>query len=175
MVGEFAIVKDQWQGKEVSYYVAPAFAPHARAIFGKTPAMLDFFSQKLGIAYPWNKYAQAVVQHFVSGAMENTTASVFYDYVQVDARSLQDEHHESIIAHELMHQWFGNLVTCENWAYITLNELLPIMLNILGRAPIWPGRSHYLGLEHWQNYLSGFCQSPPAPSSAPAMPTLTTF
>ncbi len=121
-VGEFAIIKDTWQGKEVNYYVEPQFAASARAIFGKTPKMLSFFSDKLQYPYPWQKYSQVVVRNFVSGAMENTTASVFYDYIQTDERALLDEHHESIIAHELFHQWFGNLVTCQSWAELVLNE-----------------------------------------------------
>lgn len=121
-VGEFAIVKDTWHGKEVNYYVEPAFAPSAKAIFGKTPKMMSFFSDKLQYPYPWQKYSQIIVRNFVSGAMENTTASIFYDYIQTDERALLDEHHEGIIAHELFHQWFGNLVTCQSWSELVLNE-----------------------------------------------------
>lgn len=121
-VGEFSIVQDAWQDKEVSYYVEPAYAPYAKAIFGKTPKMIQFFSEKLNYPFPWNKYAQVVVRDFVSGAMENTTASVFMEALQVDSRTLLDDHWESIIAHELFHQWFGDLVTCESWANLPLNE-----------------------------------------------------
>ena len=121
-VGEFAKVEDSWRGMEVNYYVHPDFAPYARDIFGHTPAMLTFFSDKLGVKYPWPKYAQVVVNDFVSGAMENTTASVFYDALLVDDRSLLDSHWDDIIAHELFHHWFGDLVTTESWANLTLNE-----------------------------------------------------
>jgi aminopeptidase N len=121
-VGEFAIVKDYWEGIEVSYYVEPAYEPYARAIFGNTPEMLTFFSDLLGYKYPWAKYAQVVVRDFVSGAMENTTASVFMEDLQIDDRELLDYHWDGIIAHELIHHWFGNLVTCESWANLPLNE-----------------------------------------------------
>jgi aminopeptidase N len=121
-VGEFAVVKDTWEGKEVSYYVEPKFKPYARSIFGKTPKMIEFFSNKLQYPFPWAKYSQVIVRNFVSGAMENTTASVFYDYIQVDSIALLDEHHEGIIAHELFHQWFGDLVTCQSWSELVLNE-----------------------------------------------------
>ncbi|GIV33495.1 MAG: hypothetical protein KatS3mg031_1030 [Chitinophagales bacterium] len=121
-IGDFAIVKDHWRDMEVSYYVEKQYAPYAHRIFGHTPEMLDFFSEILQYDYPWQKYAQVVVRDFVSGAMENTTASVFYEYVQMTDRELIDQNHDDIIAHELFHHWFGNLVTCESWANLTLNE-----------------------------------------------------
>ncbi len=121
-VGDFAVIKDSWNGKEVSYYVEPAYAPYARTVFGNTPEMLSFFSEKLGYPYPWNKYSQIVVRDFVSGAMENTTASVFMEGLQIDDREALDVNWDFIIAHELFHHWFGDLVTCESWANLPLNE-----------------------------------------------------
>jgi aminopeptidase N len=123
-IGEFKIVKDKWRDIEVSYYVEPSHEKYARNIFGHTPEMLEFFSSKLGVDYPWNKYAQVIVRDFVSGAMENTTASIFMEAVQSDDRELLDEHWDGIIAHELFHHWFGNLVTCESWSNLPLNESL---------------------------------------------------
>lgn len=121
-IGNFAVVKDQWRGREVSYYVDQEYEPLARMIFGKTPEMIEFFSNRLGVDYPWPKYAQVVVQDFVSGAMENTTATTHYGRLQHDARTHIDRPEEDIIAHELFHQWFGDLVTCESWANLSLNE-----------------------------------------------------
>ena len=121
-VGDFKITKELWKGKEVSYYLEPKYAPYAKAIFGKTPKMLSYFSQITGIDYPWNKYAQVVVRDYVSGAMENTTATVHGESVQATDRELLDGNGESIIAHELFHQWFGDYVTTESWANITVNE-----------------------------------------------------
>ena len=121
-VGEFAVVPDKWRNLEVNYYVEPKYRNTAKAIFGNTPAMLEFFSKKLGVDFPWNKYAQIVVRDYVSGAMENTTASVFMEEVQVDRRGLLDANWDYILAHELFHQWFGDLVTMESWANLPLNE-----------------------------------------------------
>ena len=121
-VGDFAIYQDTWNGKAIHYYVDPPFLKYAKGIFGRTPEMISFFSKKLNYPFPWNKYAQVVVHQFVSGAMENTTASVFNEGLQIDDRALLDAHWDSIIAHELFHQWFGNLVTCESWGQLTLNE-----------------------------------------------------
>ncbi|MBX0289187.1 HEAT repeat domain-containing protein [Hymenobacter sp. HSC-4F20] len=124
-VGDFKITKDTWRGKEVSYYLEPQYAAQARAIFGKTPRMLEFFSQRLGVDFPWSKYAQVVGREYVAGAMENTTASLFGEHAQGTARELLDWEYtlvEREIAHELFHHWFGDYVTCESWSNLTVNE-----------------------------------------------------
>jgi aminopeptidase N len=122
-VGDFAIVKDSYKGKEVSYYVEKPFEKIARRIFGLTPEMIGFYSSKLGVEYPWPKYAQIVARDYVSGAMENTSATLHSEYLQQNARQLADGNkYEDYIAHELFHQWFGDLVTAESWSNLTLNE-----------------------------------------------------
>jgi aminopeptidase N len=122
-VGDYAIVKDSYKGKEVSYYVEKEYGPVARKIFGNTPEMMTFFSKVLGVEYPWVKYAQMTARDYVSGAMENTTATLHQESAQQDARELIDGNSwESTIAHELFHQWFGDLVTTESWGNLTLNE-----------------------------------------------------
>lgn len=121
-IGKFAVIKDFWEDIEVNYYVEPEYAPYAKNIFGNTPEMIGFFSKILGYRFPWPKYSQVVVRDYVSGAMENTTATIFMEALQVDDRSLLDEHWDGIIAHELFHHWFGDLVTCESWSNLPLNE-----------------------------------------------------
>ena len=114
-IGDYAVVKDSYKGKEVSYYIEKAYEKVARKIYGNTPQMIAFFESKLGVAYPWSKYAQISGRDYVSGAMENTTATLHSDAVQQDARELVDGNNwESTIAHELFHQWFGDLVTAES-------------------------------------------------------------
>ncbi len=125
VVGDFAVVHDSWHGKPVDYYVEPQFAGTARAVFGRTPEMLDFFSKLLGVEYPWEKYAQVAVRDYVSGAMENTTATTHGHTIQATRRDLVDASYqsgESTIAHELFHHWFGDYVTAESWANLPLNE-----------------------------------------------------
>jgi aminopeptidase N len=122
-VGDYAVIKDSYKGKEVSYYVEKEYAPVARKIFGHTPEMMAFYSRILGVDYPWVKYAQIVGRDYVSGAMENTTATLHQESAQQDARELIDGNNwESTIAHELFHQWFGDYVTTESWSNLTLNE-----------------------------------------------------
>lgn len=121
-IGNFTITQDQWRDKEVNYYTEPEFAATAKIIFGNTPEMMEFFSKKLGVDYPWDKYAQIVVRDFVSGAMENTSASVFYEGLNMTESQHMDQSQDDIIAHELFHHWFGDLVTAESWSNLPLNE-----------------------------------------------------
>jgi aminopeptidase N len=121
-VGNFIATKDQWNGKEVSYYLEPAYSPYARNIFKNTIEMMQYYSDRLGVTYPWDKYAQVVVRDYVSGAMENTSATLHGEFVQKNNRELIDADNDGIIAHELFHQWFGDLVTCESWSHLVLNE-----------------------------------------------------
>jgi aminopeptidase N len=122
-IGEYAIIKDSYKGKEVSYYVEKEYAPVARKIFGLTPEMIGFYSRITGVDYPWSKYAQVTARDYISGAMENTTATLHGDFAQQDARELVDENSwEDGIAHELFHQWFGDYVTTESWSNLTINE-----------------------------------------------------
>lgn len=135
VVGNFKIIKDTWRGKELLYYMEPAWAAHAQAIFGRTPQMLEFFSNRLGVEFPWPKYGQVIVRDFVSGAMENTTAVIHGDMLFYDKAKALTDNYETVVAHELMHHWFGNLVTCESWAQLPLNES-------------FADYSEYLWLEH---------------------------
>lgn len=123
-IGDFAIVKDSYKGKEVNYYVDKPYEKVARKIFGNTPEMIAFYSDKVtGIEYPWPKYSQMVGTDYVSGAMENTTATLHQSSAQQDARELVDGNGwETTIAHELFHHWFGDLVTAESWSNLTVNE-----------------------------------------------------
>lgn len=122
-VGEYAVVKDKWRSIPVDYYVEKEYEPYAKQIFGLTPEMMEFFSKKLGYDYPWAKYAQIVGRDFVSGAMENTTATLHGESAQQKPGDLIDENRwEDVIAHELFHHWFGDLVTTESWSNLTVNE-----------------------------------------------------
>jgi len=122
-VGEYAVIKDSWRGKEVNYYVEKEYASVAKKIFGNTPEMMTFFSKITGVDYPWIKYSQITGRDYVAGAMENTTATIHQESAQQDARELVDGNNwEGTIAHELFHQWFGDYVTTESWSNLTVNE-----------------------------------------------------
>lgn len=122
-VGDYVIVKDHYTKLPVNYYVEKEYAPVAKKIFGETPAMIAYFSKILNYPYVWPKYDQIVGREYVSGAMENTTATLHQDGAYQNARQLVDGNRwESTIAHELFHHWFGDLVTAESWSNLTVNE-----------------------------------------------------
>ncbi|NIF04449.1 M1 family metallopeptidase [Chryseobacterium sp. Tr-659] len=122
-VGEYAIVKDKWKNIPVDYYIEKEYEPYAKQIYGNTPEMIEFFSKKMNYDYPWAKYAQISGRDYVSGAMENTTATLHgSDILQKPGQLIDENKWEDTIAHELFHHWFGDLVTAESWSNLTVNE-----------------------------------------------------
>jgi aminopeptidase N len=122
VVGEFAAVQDSWDGIPVTYYVRPDREADARTMMGKTPDMLAFYSERFGVRYPYEKYAQVVCEIY-TGAMENTSATTHSFSLLPDQRAALDaDFPKQVVAHELVHQWFGDLLTCRDWAHIWLNE-----------------------------------------------------
>lgn len=122
-VGEYAIVKDKWKNIPVDYYIEKEYEPYAKQIYGNTPEMIEFFSKKMNYDYPWAKYAQISGRNYVSGAMENTTATLHgSDILQKPGQLIDENKWEDTIAHELFHHWFGDLVTAESWSNLTVNE-----------------------------------------------------
>lgn len=124
VAGEFEETKETWRGIPVTNYVPRGRADRTAVTVAHTPRMLDFYSDLLGVRYPWDKYAQSWVDDFVVGGMENTSAttntSSSLSHPQLAAETLQKA--DGLIAHELAHQWFGDLVTCKDWANLWLNE-----------------------------------------------------
>jgi aminopeptidase N len=122
-IGEYEVIEDSYKNIPVNYYVEKEYAPYAKDIFGLTPEMIGFFSNVLGVEYPWNKYSQIVGRDYVSGAMENTTAVIHGEQAyQMPGQLIDENKQEDTIAHELFHHWFGDLVTSESWSNLTLNE-----------------------------------------------------
>lgn len=121
--GEFAVVTEKWQGKDIMYYVEPKYEKYAKTIYKNVPEILTFFSDRLGVKYPWQKLAHITVRDYVSGAMENTTAIVYGEFMNGTERELIDkDYNEIVVAHEMFHHWFGDLVTAESWSNLTVNE-----------------------------------------------------
>jgi aminopeptidase N len=120
VVGRFDVREERWHDVPLSYWVPEGRAADIAPTFGRTPAMLEFFSERIGVPYPWDKYAQ-VCCYGAMGGMENTsamTAAVGYLISEPGGDSGVD----GFLAHELAHQWFGDLVTCREWAHLWLNE-----------------------------------------------------
>lgn len=121
VVGDFAVIKASYNGKPVNYYVRPDRAADAHYYLGKTPEMMRFFSEYTGVEYPYDNYDQTVVELY-GGAMEHTSATTHSFSLLLDERASLDVDVVDVVAHELAHQWFGDLVTCRDWANGWLNE-----------------------------------------------------
>ncbi|HEY9657044.1 MAG TPA: M1 family metallopeptidase, partial [Allocoleopsis sp.] len=99
---------------------------------GKTPHMIDFFSQTFGYAYPYPKYAQVCVDDFIFGGMENTSTTLLTDRCLLDERAALDNRNaESLVAHELAHQWFGDLVVIKHWSHAWIKEGMATYAEVL--------------------------------------------
>ncbi|NQV28155.1 MAG: HEAT repeat domain-containing protein [Rhodopirellula sp.] len=122
VAGRFSVATEEWRGKPVTYYVPENHQSDIQRTFGRTKPMLEFFSERFGIEYPWDKYAQVVVEQFTFGGMENTSATTLYHRALHDERAIVDSTPDWLIAHELAHQWWGDLVTCKDWSHLWLNE-----------------------------------------------------
>jgi len=124
VAGDLWEVKDTWRDIPVTYYAPKDRGDRLSLNYNRTPAMIDLFSKKLGVEYPWEKYSQAMVDDFVAGGMENSSAttntSSSLRHPQLVPEFLENE--DPLISHELGHQWFGDLVTCKDWGNIWLNE-----------------------------------------------------
>ncbi|HET9529910.1 MAG TPA: M1 family aminopeptidase, partial [Blastocatellia bacterium] len=125
IVGEYAEIRDQYKGIPVFSYVYRDQVENGRISFGSLPRMVAFFSEKLAFDYPFTKYAQTMVADF-SGAMENITATTMTDTAVHDRRAGLDISSEGLVAHELAHTWFGNMLTLRDWSHLWLNEAFAV-------------------------------------------------
>ncbi len=122
-VGDFAEISDEWNGKPVTYYVEKEREKDAKRSMGKTPRMMEFLSEKYGYPYPFPKYAQVCVDDFIFGGMENTSTTVLTDRCLLDAKAAIDNRNtESLVVHELAHQWFGDLIVIKHWSHAWIKE-----------------------------------------------------
>ena len=124
IVGEFDEVKDSWRGIPVDYFAPKGRGDRLQINYGRTPAMIELFSKKFGVDYPWEKYDQTMVDDFVAGGMENSSATTNASESLTNPKLVSEyvDDQDELISHELTHQWFGDLVTCKAWSDIWLNE-----------------------------------------------------
>ncbi|MBL0921724.1 MAG: hypothetical protein IBJ10_06305, partial [Phycisphaerales bacterium] len=124
IVGKFDVVDVASRDCRVPMpcYVAPGDGDKVERTFGRTRDMMRVFETRFAEPYPWDRYAQLLVWNYGSGGMENTSATTLYEWCILDERAVDDGDMDALIAHELGHQWFGDLITCRSWAHLWLNE-----------------------------------------------------
>jgi len=124
VVGKYTVLEDQpWRNVPVGYWTYPDSVDAAWRGFAKTPKAIDVFSRKTGVPYPWTKYDQIVIPEFQYGGMENVTATSQNDTeILHPAWSEPQANSVGLMAHELAHQWYGDLLTTRDWGDVWLNE-----------------------------------------------------
>ena len=148
-VGDFAVYTDESDRVPVRYLAPKGVSDEDfKRIFGKTPRMIAFFEERYGHPYPWPRYDQVVVHDFIFGGMENVASTTLTDLCLTDERAAIDWDAEDLIAHELAHQWFGDLLTCQDWSQGYLNEAWATYSEVL-----W--KTHDLGVDEATYHLYG--------------------
>jgi len=122
VAGKFECIESKYRDIPLAFYTSPGQIDLAKNSFKGTADMMAFFEEEIGIEYPWNKYYQVTVKDFVAGGMENTTLTILTEGTLFTEASENCRSSESLVAHEMAHQWFGDYVTCKDWSHIWLNE-----------------------------------------------------
>lgn len=122
VAGDFEVLEQKWNDLPVQSFVPRGRRDEAALSFDKTPRMVDYFSQRIGLKYPWEKYSQICVDEYQWGGMEHTSATTLTLRTLHDSRAHLDVSSDNLVAHELAHQWWGDLITCKDWGELWLNE-----------------------------------------------------
>lgn len=153
--GKFSEIKEDWRGKPVVYLCEKGREAEAKLSFGKTPKMLELFTKKTGMDYPYEKYTQVAAAEFVFGGMENLSATTQTDVTLHPYEIEEDFSSDDLVSHELAHQWFGDLVTCKTWSHGWLNEgWATFMEQIFKEEDLGKDETDYFRYEELQIYLS---------------------
>jgi aminopeptidase N len=150
VAGEFDEVKQTWHGEPVTYYAPKGRGDRLLPNYERTPAMMELFSKKLGVDYQWEKYSQAMVDDFVAGGMENSSATTNTSSSLRSPKLIPEfpGDEDPLISHELAHQWFGDLVTCNDWGNIWLNEGFATFFEMVWTEAHYP--KEQADYERWQ-------------------------
>jgi len=155
VAGPFTVLHDEWRGRPVEYWTYADTLNAAWRSIGETPAMIELYSQALGVPYPWAKYDQSLIPDVFFGGMENVSATTQTDRTLV-AAGTSPETVRALVAHELAHQWFGDLTTTADWADVWLNEgLTTYMESVQGERSRGWDEAQFEWLAQQQQAIAG--------------------
>lgn len=155
IAGEFEQVVENFRGTKLEYNVPVEWKDKTDYFFGRTPQMLNYFNNYI-IPYPYNRYAQTTVQDFEWGGMENVTSTTLNKRVLHDKRAVPNYSADALVAHELAHQWFGDILTCHTWEHIWLNEgFATYFTDLWHENEFGVDEFRYRRLEQNENYMNG--------------------
>jgi len=155
-VGDFDEIRDEWDGIPVTYYAQKGRKDDAQRTMGKTPEMIAFFSDRFGYRYAFPKYAQVCIKDFTFGGMENTSCTLLTDRCLIDERAaLDNTNSEMLVAHELAHQWFGDLLVINHWSHAWVKEGMATYSEVLWTNDQYGAdEAAYYRLNEMRSYLS---------------------
>jgi aminopeptidase N len=155
-IGDFDEITDEWQGRPISYYFEKGKKTEAQLTMGKTPQMMAALSRWFGYDYPFTNYDQVCVSDFIFGGMENTTTTLLTDRCLIDQRAaLDNDRAETLVAHELAHQWFGDLIVINHWSQAWVKEGAATYSEVLWiEETLGKDEALYYHLNHARDYLS---------------------
>jgi hypothetical protein len=157
-IGKYDIKKEKSaSGVPINLYYYPEWADRVDATYRYSVEMFDYLEKLIGVPYGWESYAQIPVQEFMFGAMENTTATIFGDFYFVDERSYQDKSYVRVNAHELAHQWFGDMVTARSSQHHWLQESFATHYDMIYQRVAF-GEEHY-AFKRWEAQNGALAES----------------
>ncbi|PIV48982.1 MAG: aminopeptidase [Flavobacteriaceae bacterium CG02_land_8_20_14_3_00_34_13] len=136
-------------GIPLAYYYTPEDTNKVEPTYRFTKKMFDFLEEEIGVAYPWQNYKQVPVRDFLYAGMENTSLTIFSNAFVVDSTAFIDRNYVNVNAHELAHQWFGNLVTATNSEHHWLQEGFATYYALLAEREVF-GEDYF----YWKLYQS---------------------
>lgn len=155
VAAKLTVQEADWRGRSVRYLVPVGEEEAIDRAFAKTPLMMDAYSDITGVEYPWPRYDQVVVHDFIFGGMENVACTSMTDLLLVDERASIDWDPDRLVCHELAHQWFGDLLTCQDWSQGWLNESWATFLEVVWwEADRSASDAAWYGYKQMLNYLS---------------------
>ncbi|MEO0758187.1 MAG: M1 family metallopeptidase [Cyanobacteria bacterium J06648_16] len=156
VVGEFDVIEDKWRDRTVTYYTQQGRKDQGQRTMGRTPEMMEVFSQRFGVDYPFSNYDQVCPVDFIFGGMENTTTTLLTDRCLLDERAAIDNiNSEVLVAHELAHQWFGDLAVINHWSHAWVKEGMATYSEVLWMEHAYgPDEAAYYHLGNARQYLS---------------------